>query len=223
MTRALSGSLCILLASVLPAGCSPAAWPFGKEYEFGNVTPTLSTPGHVRIVVATADWRPSVVTGYNPPTFVGWQYGGYGAAWAVRTESDRALADEWSDAVVRALQAAGYEAVPLYPRRPRDNEEVRQLLAASGRDRQLLFGLEVWESASYFHATMNASIWVRVFDHDGSELAYQPLQGKVALKGDVDEAVPLAMQEQIELLMNDPAVALALHPAAPSKPGATNP
>lgn len=204
--------LTLAAAGILLSGCA-----IGNEYAFDKVAPSLSTKGSGQLAVATVDRRADVVSGENSPNYVGEQRAGFGIPYDVTTDSDRPFADEWTDAVCRALRQSGYDPAANYLPAGATDADAVAALAKSSTGKSILVVLNKWDTDTYNKCELNFDVTFRVLEPSGAVLATKAISGKADLGGSAwnppahaRKAVPEAFGKQIEELLSAPEIASAL-------------
>lgn len=201
----------LALLGLLATGCA-----IGNRYPYHTIVanPTLSGAG--TIAVATHDQREMVRSGNKDPQFVGYQRGGFGNPFDVRTEGDRPMADDMTTSLVSTLNAKGFRAQPIVVAHSVSPAEVRDRLVRSGADRAVLLTIKEWMSDVVMRIGLTYDVTMSVIDRTGKVLAEKRLQGDKEVLGaagmptGVGEVVGKAFKSKLELLLDDPAITAAL-------------
>jgi len=187
----------------------------GFDYEFAAVDPALTVSSGRTISASVIDQRPYVVNGKESPRFVGTERGRYNNTIDVHTASGRPLAEELTDAVVRALERRGIaaSALPL----PKGTPEDVALTAfrAQGTERLLAVQMHEWRTKAYTRVTSRWHMEAIVYDRSGGILArratqgYQPV-GATDVTGDGSEIAIREVTRKLSELLNERVITAAL-------------
>ena len=95
-----------LFVLAVASGCA-----IGNTHTFNYQPQALkgSGLGSVVVLFSVADQRPDIVSGDEPPQWVGEQRGGYGTPFNVKTTSGKPFAEVVAETLHRDLSAAGFE------------------------------------------------------------------------------------------------------------------
>ena len=205
-------TLTVMALAWVISGCA-----VGNQYAYHGVTPELKVQTGKKVAVATHDQRSYVQNGEKQPNFVGLQRGGYGNPFKVTTASGRPLAEDMTAAIVNSLQHRGIQSVPVFVD-PTDPEgSVTSAMKKSAAQRHLLLTLIQWRSDCYSNVSLAYDAQLKVLDANGKLLAQKRINGKDNLGGNAwnppahaKAAVPKALKEKLELLLNDQAITDAL-------------
>jgi hypothetical protein len=201
-----------IVASLMVSGCA-----IGNKHRYDDVVAPLRVEGSNHVGVGVSDRRPYVISGSKSPTFVGLQRGGYGNPFNVSTSSGASLADDMASALVRSLNAKGFQAVAVVITVADDPSRVVSRLTEGHPDRALLLVLREWKADTYQNTALLYDVSLQVLDGEGRLLAEKKLVGKDNLGGSfwnppahAKEAVPQAFVRKLTELLDDPQVAAAL-------------
>jgi hypothetical protein len=186
----------------------------GVTHQYDNVTPTIATSGQVaELSVAVQDQRPYVLSGAKSQTFVGLSRGGFGNPFDVNTASGKALSDDMSRVVARALADSGTRAeiVAIAPRE--EEAAVIKKLAALNK-RAVLVSVREWKSDTYMVVLLHYDVTVSVIDPDGHVAARKQIKGtdNLGFAGINPpelsrQVVPPAFRQKLEQLFSAPEIA----------------
>jgi len=190
----------------------------GFDYDFAAVDPALTVSSGRTISASVIDQRPYVVNGEESPRFVGTERGRYNNTVDVRTASGRPLAEELTDAVVRALERRGIAASALLLPEGTPEDVALTAFQAQGTERLLAVQMYEWRTKAYTRVTSRWHMEAIVYDRSGSILARRATQGYQPVgmadlnssKGSGDIAIREVTRKLSELL-NEPAITTALN------------
>lgn len=203
-------SLLVVLAALAASGCA-----VGNRHSY-TMGPDLAAQGTLSVAVAAQEARPYVLSGEKGQTFSGLQRGGFGNPFDVNTESGRALADDFSNAITSALSRRGFKAtaVSVAAGAPAD---ARALAAGAGAERVALVSIVEWKSDTYQNVALHYDLLLRVFDASGTQLATNRITGRDNLGGSAWNppahargAVPAAYRKKLEELFGAPDIVSSL-------------
>lgn len=165
-----------VLASLVLTGCA-----VGNQHTFNYVPAERTEIGKGRIVLlfAVDDQRPYVVSGDEPPNFVGEQRNGYGMPFNVTTSDKRPFAQVVQETVQRDLEAAGFRVTPS----PGKATDVRQAAAGAQAERALMIVMREFKSDTYSNINFDYDFEAVVYGPDGTELARNKVAGEEVLPG----------------------------------------
>lgn len=205
-------TLAILSLLWIITGCA-----VGNQYAYHNVTPELKVRTGKTVAVATYDQRSYVQNGEKEPDFVGLQRGGYGNPFKVTTASGKPLAEDMTATIVESLQQQGVQTVPVLVASSDPTRAVQTALRETDTQRHLLLTLTQWRSDCYTNVSLAYEAQLEVLDANGKLLAQKRIKGKDNLGGNAWNppahakiAIPKALKEKLEQLLNDQAVSDAL-------------
>jgi hypothetical protein len=187
----------------------------GGTYDFSAVNPVLTISSGRTVSASVIDQRPYVVNGEESPRFVGSERGQHSNTIEIRTASDRPLAEELTDAVVRALDRRGVavSALPL----PKGTPEEMALTAfrTQGTERLLAVQMYEWQTKADTRVTVRWHMEAIVYDRSGGILARRATQGyqPVGATGVTSDGSEIAIREvtrKLSELLNEPAITAAL-------------
>ncbi len=188
----------------------------GGTYNYAAVDPALTVSSRHTVSASVIDQRPYVVNGEESPQFVGTARGKMGNTVDVSTESGRPLAEELTDAVVRALGALGVDASALPLPKGAPEEALLTAFQAQGTERLLVVQMYEWQTKAYTRVTARWQMEAIVYDRSGNALARRASQGTepigtTNLRGDSSAIAVREISQKLSDLLNDPAIAAALN------------
>lgn len=203
---------CVIAGALCAVSCA-----VGQRYSYRDQPVQIRAGQSLRVVVATHDERPYVVSGKKPASFVGLLRGGYGNPFDVRTESGAPLADEFSRMIAESLGASAAEVrvVSVLPRRSRDDA----IAAASepAADRRVLLVLHEWKTDTAVRTRLLYDVELLVLGPAGQVLVQRDLADDRDLGGSfwsppghAKDAVPAAFRDAIQRWFEDSQVSEAL-------------
>ena len=169
------------IAAVLLLALLSTACVVGNTHTFNYVPAEHSEVGGGRVVLlfAVDDQRPYVVSGDEPPMFVGEQRSGYGIPFNVTTTDKRPFADVVQETVKRDLEAAGFRVTP-------SKEKASNVAAAAqsaSAARALAVIMREFKSDTYTNINFDYDFEAVVYDANGNELARDKVEGEEVLPG----------------------------------------
>lgn len=169
-------SLVWIVGSVL-SGCIANA-----EYRFDYHPGTSSDVGEgdTVLVVLPHDNRPDVVSGDEPPSYVGELRNGFGIPFTVNTRGKRPFARVVAEAVARDLEAAGFRVVgdPL-PAGPGLSERIGR----AGARKALEVTINEFDADTFFDSSVEWDFVATVYDERGEVIATDRSAGNGELDG----------------------------------------
>ena len=201
--------LIVAVIAFLLGGCA-----VGVKHRYDNVEPEIQTSGKVNaFALGVQDRRPYVVSGKKTQDFVGLSRGGFGNPFDVSTESGKALSEDISAVVAKALSRKG-ASVAVIRVSPLDSEKsVIAQLAKTG-SRGVLVSIAEWKSDTYMSVSLHYDVTVSIVEPGGRIAATKRLQGTDALgTAGVNppelsrEVIPPAFKRKMEELFASPEVA----------------
>ena len=199
----------VLSALVFLSGCA-----VGVTHQYDNVAPTIQTSGQTAaFTVAVQDQRPYVVSGAKPQTFVGLSRGGFGNPFDVNTASGKALSDDISDVVARALSQRGAK-VDVIKVAPQNMEKAIIQSLAAKNVRAVLISISEWKSDTYMTVSLHYDVTVSIVEPDGRIAAKNRIFGTDNLGSSglnpperSRQVIPPAFKQKMEQLFSSPEVA----------------
>jgi hypothetical protein len=198
-------ALLIVLGSCGPSG----------TYEIAPVSLSLTATSQQTVAAAVIDQRPYVLNGDESPNFLGTERGNWGGEKTMSTESGRDLADDLTDAVVRALADRGIAASALQPVKGIGEPETLAAFRAQGADRLLVVAIQDWRTDVYTRVKLSWRLEASVHDRAGNLLAQTTSQGAtpVASSDLTAKYAPIAVGElsrKLSDLLNERVITEAL-------------
>jgi hypothetical protein len=189
----------------------------GNTHRYDDVIADLPCSGSGKVAVATCDRRPYVLDGDKGGQFVGLSRGGFGNAFGVTTASGKPLAEDITAVLARALDAKGFDGVPVLLTVGEDDAAVAAKLQATGAPRAVVLVLREWKSDTYVSTALYYDVTLQVRSAAGEVLAEVVQDGKDDLGSSAwnppshaRSAVPPAFKAKLEALFAEPAVAAAM-------------
>jgi hypothetical protein len=202
---------CLSIA-ILVSGCA-----VGNKHRYHDVIADIKFSGDIAIGVGTQDAREYIISGDKDPTFVGLSRGGYGNPFNVGTQSGQPLANDISQTISNSLSKKGFKPIIIeLSHRDNDNTIIEKLILSKA-PRLIFLKLNEWKSDTFTNTALLYNVDFKVMDEKGEVLAEKHLEGRDNLKGSVmnppshaKKAIPEALKQKIEELLNDPGVQKAL-------------
>lgn len=202
--------LTAVLSVILLSSCA-----VGRKLSFEN---SPADPGYTpagKIAIVFQDKREEVLNGKEKQSFCGHVYGGYAIAYNVQTQSGKAIAQDFSQALQKSLQDKGV-SITTYNIEPADDmRKVTDQFIQSGYDKLLCFTITRWESRctanfSTMRYEANGGFTLKVMDKNGATLGEQEVKDQLVkeqgagvnmkvLQAEADELFKKLMQQ----LLND--------------------
>ena len=185
------------------------------DYEFAAVDPVLTVSSGRTISASVIDQRPYVVNGKESPRFVGTARGGYNNTIEALTASGRPLAEDLTDAVVRALDRRGIAASALPLPKGTPEEIALTAFRTQGTERLLAVQMYEWQTKADTRVTVRWHMEAIVYDRSGGILArratqgYQPV-GATDVTGDGSEIAIREVTRKLSELLNERVITAAL-------------
>lgn len=204
-------ALALLTVAALLTGCA-----VGNTHTFKYVPTDTSAFGNGRLVLlfAVDDQRPYVLSGDEPPSFVGEQRSGYGIPFNVLTSDGRAFADVVQETVQRDLEAAGFRVTPIEQKAANPAAAIE----AAGAERALAVVMREFKSDTYNNINFDYDFEVIVYDAAGAEIARDRAAGEEELPGSFmnppkaakEKVPPHFYQKMRALVVENPTIVNAL-------------
>lgn len=201
-----------LALTVLLGACA-----FGNKYDYTSQMPDLEIATEDKVAIGVMDQRDYVVSGRNTPEWVGLQRSGFGIPYGVHTKSDKPLAHDMTDIIIRALAAKGVQAQAVYLEPSAVRKPGIDALVATGAERSILVSFLQWKSDTYVNIALLYDASAEVFDGEGQSLARTDVTGRDDLGGDfvypqghAETAVPEQTKKILERLLNEEEIVKAL-------------
>ena len=213
-----AGAASFLLFATLSGGCA-----FGHKFHYTGAPPRIDasgqgTSGPITLSVTVHDQRKRVVAGKEDPTFVGELRSLYHIPYGVHTASGQPLATDLTTVLASAFDLKGFRAIPVMTTASETPDQVVKRVASAKADRGMIVTLLEWRTDTYFTTSAFYELTARVLGPDGSVLTEQRTSGKV---DEIPGSAAEAFRQQLEPLINQPAVIEALTAPAASPVPAT--
>lgn len=209
-------------AMVLGVTALSACNTLAGKINYAHSEADLKFSGSGALVVAVQDRRLYVVAGKEPEKYVGFARGGYGNPVPVYTASRAPLASEMADSLLATLRHSGFKVQKLDLPASTGAGGAQQNLGGAGR--AILLVLDEWKTTTgtswlpgtggYTTLFYNATLSVM---KRGKVVASKTVQGKddigsdwINPSGHAQEAMPDALRQKLETLLNDVKVVQAL-------------
>lgn len=200
-----------MLIALLAVGCA-----VGNTHTFNYVPTTRSDVGQgvVVLLFAVDDQRPYVVSGEEPPNFVGEQRSGYGIPFNVTTTDKKPFAEVVQETVRRDLEAAGFDVSASSSKAA----DVKSAVSAANARRALAVTMREFKSDTYNNINFDYDFEAIVYDAAGNELARNKVAGEEELLGSLMNPAKAAKQKVPQqfyatihrLITGDPKIVQAL-------------
>lgn len=200
----------VVLSTLLTSGCA-----IGNKYAFDYRPATVAdvAQGASILLLEPLDQRSYIVSGDEPPDFVGEQRNGYGMPFNVTTADGRPFSETVGSIAKNDLEAAGYR-VTLVDDSP---DAIGALLKERGIDRGLVLVIREFESDTMTNITVDWDIEASVYDQNGKIVTTESDRGSEDLVGSfmnppkaARQKVPAFLHEKIHELLNRPSIQSAL-------------
>ncbi len=187
----------------------------GGTYEFAAVDLTLTVSSGRTVSASVIDHRPYVVNGKESSSFVGTTQGKAGGTADIRTGSGRPLAEELTDAVVRALDRRGIAASAMPLPKGSPEEAILTAFRTQGTERLLVVRMFEWKTKALTRVILRWHLEAIVRDRAGNVLARRATQGTESvgvtnLRRDSADIAIREVSQKLSQLLNDPVIAGAL-------------
>ena len=198
-------TILFLSLATLISGCA-----IGNKYDYRTANPTIEAEGTRTVGVAVSDQRPYVLSGDKTPDFIGLQRGGYGNPFDVSTVSGAPMTVDMTAALVTALQARGYQAVPMSLSPGQEPDRL-----PDGADRVLFLKVREWKSDVFGQVTMHWDLEAQVLDAGLRPLASNAIKevrgtGTRGLESDNEAIAVNAFSVRVGDLLNTDQMLAAL-------------
>jgi len=210
----------VVAASVY--GCA-----IGQTHRYTYEAPATSPSAKGTVVLfAVRDERADVISGQEPPTWVGEQRDGWGIPHSVLTSDGRPFAAIVQEAVQRDLEGTGLTVV-VAPEVPGTAAGIGEVLRSRGAARALAVSLHDFNVNTYSNMDVEWDFAARVFDGAGNVVASDRSNGKETLESAVRGSIRAAKMQTPpffyrlihELVIGNPRIWPALAGAAASAAG----
>jgi len=155
------------------------------HFDYRKSVPTVPPAAKkVSVAVCGVDDRPDVRAGKVEPTYVGMIRNGFAIPMSLDTTSDDPLAHDFSTALVKGLDEAGYAAEVVKNPQPTNRGSALGSLGQARADRKILVTVSEWESDTLYNTEIKYSVSLTVFDASGNELATvgEARQGEIIMR-----------------------------------------
>ncbi len=203
----------ILWALLLGTTLFASACTLQNRYAYHTLVPKLDFAGAARFAVASLDQREYVLNGLKRPRFTGLFRSGLGIPYDMTTSSGKPVADEFTDAIDRALKKKGFSIVRVATDQRMSAEDVIAKAKATKADKIIMLTIYEWKGETFGVTGVHFNLSLDVLDSGGKTLASKDLEGNEILGGQLLDhlsnplefaktAVPKAFVNKIELLLN---------------------
>lgn len=146
---------------------------------------TASPDTGIAVQLSVTDQREYVLSGKEPPDYIGQYRAGFGNPWNVTTASKLSFADNLAEDIGEELQNLGFS------------------LAESGADGKLNVDIRDWNFDTYSNGEIWCEIDVSVLAADGSKLASSTVKESREFKGSVWVGAKSAMEEGVPQIYDE--------------------
>jgi len=203
--------ICILSLLNL-AGCA-----VGNKYDLANAVPEVSHSSNQEVVLGVQDTREYILSGDKTEDFIGLQRGGFGNPFDVTTQSGKPLAEDVLNALAAGLEKQGYRVSKITISPLTETGTAKEKLSNEHKNRSILVSILNWKSDTMYSVAIHYDFKATVYNESGSRIAETTLQGSDELGGNMMnppshamKVVPQALEEQLERIINSPAISDAL-------------
>ena len=195
---------------LLLGGCA-----VGNTYDYESQVFSLPVAGSGELGLAVVDARPYVVSGQKSADFVGYQRGGFGNRFDVKTTTGNPMVQDMQAALLRSLESNGYMVKPMTIAAP-DPEVIAKAVSDHSLDRYLILVIREWLTDVMMSFGLTYDVLLQVLDSDATVL------GEAASSGEKEKlggggmqrqnsiAAGRAFEAKISRLFNDPNIRRAL-------------
>jgi hypothetical protein len=205
-----------LVSLVIPLGL--AACASGNKHAYHLAKAELGAEGSGSVAVCVVDQREPVVTGKKDPNWVGFNRGGFGNTFDVRTASGNPLATDMGTSICASLEGSGFSCTVLSALPAADPSGAGNALAGAQADKKLLLTVTQWKADAYSYGAIDFDVVLTVMDGSGSELGKGELKGSEEIGGSMwnpkkefEKNVPIVFEQKLGELLNQGGVKAALH------------
>ena len=186
MPHRLASASLLAAAALAASGCA-----VGNTHTFRYTPQPGENLGQERVVLVfdVEDLRKDIVSGDEPPSWVGEQRAGFGIPYTITTTDRRAFAEVVQETLQRDLESVGFRTVTAEETSP---ESVAGLLAEEGADRALVVVMRNFNSDTYNDIDVEWDFEATVYDPSGRALASNHLEGRQEVKGSLMNPVKAA-------------------------------
>lgn len=204
----------IILAALAVQGCA-----FGQKVAYHQFPPPrLEATGNQSIALGVQDRRPYVLSKEKQENFVGLARGGFGIPFDVVTATGGPLANDFAITLGKAFSSRGFQVkfVQLNPNASLD--QIVKSLIGAGKERSILIRFTEWKTDSSMTSSIHFNLMMRVYDKTGQILGENQISGKEKIEtigssmtyAHLKNTVPVAFNERMERLINNPKIVRAL-------------
>jgi hypothetical protein len=186
----------------------------GNSYDYRQADASLPLAGSGELGAGVVEMRSYVLDGDKAPNFIGLQRGGFGNPFDVETTSGKAMTDDMTNVLSRALNSAGYTVNQLYFSSP-DSAVIADIVAKEGKDKNVILMVKEWKTDAMWNFSLIYDLDLQVIDRQGNVLASNTLKGDEKLSGAGFESqnsnsAVAALETKIGRLFNSPEIIAAL-------------
>ncbi len=194
---------------IVVSGCA-----VGNKYDYRQAKAALPLTGSGELGAGVVEMRSYVLNGDKTPDFIGLQRGGFGNPFDVKTSSGKALKDDMTDVLSRALNSAGYTVNQLYFSSP-DSSVIADVVAKEGKEKNVILMVKDWKTDVMMNFRLIYDLVLQVVDKQGNVLASNTLKGDEKLSGAGFESqnsnsAAAAFETKLGRLFNNPGIIAAL-------------
>lgn len=212
-----NGRIAVLsLAFLLVGACT-----LQNRYAYHKLDPKLTVSGHSRVALASHDQREYVLNRQKHPKFTGLFRSGFGIPYDITTNTGKPVADEFTDAMHRALKKKGFTTIPVKTRHQEAAEEIITSAVTTQAEKILMLTIYEWKGETFGVTSVHFNLSLDVLDGKGNTIVTKDLSGHEILGGQLldhlanplrfaKNAVPREFVKKIEELLNSPEISHAL-------------
>jgi hypothetical protein len=161
-----------LTVAAILGGCA-----FGQQYSYSDVPIAMGSVSSAgTVALGVQDQRSYVLSGNKSERFVGLQRGGFGNPFDVTTAS-APLADEYRDAIARAMKARGIAVTPVTIAMRDPTSAAKQKVLDAKARRAVLVTMREWKSDTMMNTDLHYDVTLNVYDERGNQLAESTIKG----------------------------------------------
>ena len=186
----------------------------GNIYDYRKANASLPLTGSGELGAGVVEMRSYVLDGDKTPNFIGLQRGGFGNPFDVKTSSGKAMTDDMTDVLSRALNSAGYTVKQLYFSSP-DSAVVADIIVKENKEKNVILMVKEWKTDVMMNFRLIYDLDLQVIDSQGNVLASNTLEGDEKLGGagfesQNSKSAVAAFETKIGRLFNNPEIIAAL-------------
>jgi len=194
---------------IVVSGCA-----IGNKYDYSQANASLPLTGSGELGAGVVEMRSYVLDGDKTPNFIGLQRGGFGNPFDVKTSSGKAMTDDMTDVLSRALNSAGYTVKQLYFSSP-DSAVVADIIVKENKEKNVILMVKEWKTDVMMNFRLIYDLDLQVIDSQGNVLASNTLEGDEKLGGagfesQNSKSAVAAFETKIGRLFNNPEIIAAL-------------